>query len=474
MIHVLMMTDQPDQCIEATLQQIEPCATRRTFGQRKNPPRLKIAYLSGNLVERHPTLDLMYAMLLEQRKTYEVTLYHTNGIPDKSDRMDELAKAGIVMREFRGTIDGDVLIDVDGYTEHNSSRPLAERLCAVQVAFMGYPGFQGKHVVDYTVVDAQIYPQPPLDPRLERCLCMKRFYVPNSHRSLYPRTDDMRWARCANKKYILACEGTFMGSEIKVPPDTELRPLSELAPTVLTEDTAFPLPGGQSVVVGRGWFVAGGPKQLILANFCALNRITKPVMDAWQIVLRNHPEAVLWLIQDDGDTPKNALQRLELSEAAQLAGMWAPGVGPHQSGLIQLLRGHRVCFLALTEKRWHLKRAAMVDLHLDTYPYNGHTTTVDMAWMGVPTCTMRSDYFPGRVAASATRAHGASPHFVRDPQQFSRDYADHIERTIRQRRDRRPRPDLFDVEAWTAEFNTHLAQAFRNGTDYQHIGYPHC
>jgi predicted O-linked N-acetylglucosamine transferase (SPINDLY family) len=43
---------------------------------------------------------------------------------------------------------------------------------------------------------------------------------------------------------------------------------------------------------------------------------------------------------------------------------------------------------------------------LDTHHYNGHTTTSDALWAGVPVLTWAGDTFPSRVAASLLTVAG--------------------------------------------------------------------
>ena len=54
----------------------------------------------------------------------------------------------------------------------------------------------------------------------------------------------------------------------------------------------------------------------------------------------------------------------------------------------------------------HLARYKKGDLLLDTFLYNGHTTTIEALWSGLPVITLEGNSFASRVSASILKSIG--------------------------------------------------------------------
>jgi predicted O-linked N-acetylglucosamine transferase (SPINDLY family) len=100
----------------------------------------------------------------------------------------------------------------------------------------------------------------------------------------------------------------------------------------------------------------------------------------WMRLLSKVPGSVLWLIEDSGKD--------NFAHAAE-----KQGIDPA-----------RLIFAPKWPQAEHLARCALIDLVLDTLPYNAHTTCTDALRMGVPMVTMMGRSFASRVGASMLAA----------------------------------------------------------------------
>ena len=122
----------------------------------------------------------------------------------------------------------------------------------------------------------------------------------------------------------------------------------------------------------------------VFAAFNHAAKIRLPVFESWMRILSAVENAVLWLY------PMGPLAQANLRAAAA-----ARGVAPQ-----------RLVFAELVPPADHLRRLPQADLALDTGPCNGHTTTSDALWAGVPVLSFKGTSFAGRVSESLLNAVG--------------------------------------------------------------------
>jgi protein O-GlcNAc transferase len=117
-------------------------------------------------------------------------------------------------------------------------------------------------------------------------------------------------------------------------------------------------------------------------SFNALPKITDAVLDLWAVILARTPGTRLLLSNLELADPEI---RSALSLDFQRRGI--------DTERIELRP-------PAGARRDHLKAYAEMDLALDTFPYNGLTTTCEALWMGVPVVTLKGDRHVARVGAS--------------------------------------------------------------------------
>lgn len=169
--------------------------------------------------------------------------------------------------------------------------------------------------------------------------------------------------------------------------------------------------------------------------FCSFNtdyKIEETIFTGWMDILRAVPGSVLWLITRSATTQDN------LRHAARMR-----GVDPR-----------RLVFAPPLVKNRHLARLKLADLALDTLTVNGHTTTSDTLWAGVPVITVKGTHFASRVAASLLAAMGLNELIAPDLEAYQRMAVDLALNTERLRRLKdhvaaaRTTQPLFDVHGW--------------------------
>ncbi len=83
------------------------------------------------------------------------------------------------------------------------------------------------------------------------------------------------------------------------------------------------------------------------------------------------------------------------------------------------IEADRVEFVEFTqEQEAYLSRYHRIDIGLDTFPYNGHTTTLDSLWMGVPVVSLAGEAVVSRAGLSVLSNAGLGHLAAFSPEQF--------------------------------------------------------
>ena len=115
-------------------------------------------------------------------------------------------------------------------------------------------------------------------------------------------------------------------------------------------------------------------------------------------ILKNTENSVLWLLINE-DLAKKNIEK----EAEKL------GVSKN-----------RIFYAERLQSKQHLKRFKYIDLFLDTFPYNAHTTAKEAIKMGVPIITMIGNSFASRVASSILTSVGLKKLITKNIEEYTK------------------------------------------------------
>lgn len=139
---------------------------------------------------------------------------------------------------------------------------------------------------------------------------------------------------------------------------------------------------------------------ITFGSFNNLAKIQPGVVARWAELLHAVPRARL-LLKNPSLT--DAIARDRVLDAFTTA-----GITPDRIDLLGLA----------PSQSEHLALYGRVDIALDTFPYNGTTTTCEALWMGVPVVTFAGRTHAGRVGASLLTAAGLTEFIAASPQDY--------------------------------------------------------
>lgn len=139
---------------------------------------------------------------------------------------------------------------------------------------------------------------------------------------------------------------------------------------------------------------------ITFGSFNNLAKVTPEVIETWSLILKAMPRSRL-LIKRSSDTQTQD-RYIELFRKA--------GVMRHQLDFIGFVPGIMQ----------HLDLYNRIDIALDTFPYNGTTTTCESIWMGVPVVALAGSMHAGRVSMSILAQLGLNEFVATSPRDYVR------------------------------------------------------
>lgn len=399
-IAVLAASDDPAWQLASAQSYVSQNIAARTRlvprSHRYKHDRMRIGYLSSDYC-LHPVSMLTVELFeLHDRKRCEVYGFcwsredgsglrkRVIGAFDKYIQVGAMTDEQVI--ELIRQHEIDVLVDLHGITSGARANIIAAGPAPVQVSYLGQPGTTGLPNLDYVIVDRFVFPES-----LRPYFTEEPMFLPN----VYQVSD--------RKREVLA--------------------------TVTR--AAYGLPQDKFV-------------------YCMFNnnyKITPEFFEAWMRILRQVPDSLLWLLEDNKWAGEN------MRAAAR-----AHGIDP-----ARLVFGGRV------SPQEYLGRFTLADLFLDSFPFNGGTTANDVLWAGLPLLTMSGQTFISRMAGSLLNAVGL-------PELVTTNLADYERRAVELGRNRmelqrmrmqlaaaRTSSPLFDVPRIVRDIEDAFAGALASG-----------
>ena len=124
--------------------------------------------------------------------------------------------------------------------------------------------------------------------------------------------------------------------------------------------------------------------KFIFGSFNNSYKITPEIFKSWIKILKNTEDSILWLLESNISVTNNLIEETKKHE-----------IDPQ-----------RLVFAKKIKYSEHLKRFQHMDLFLDTFPYNAHTTGCEAIRCGVPIITIMGKTFASRVGSSLLSSIG--------------------------------------------------------------------
>jgi len=179
-----------------------------------------------------------------------------------------------------------------------------------------------------------------------------------------------------------------------------------------------------------------------LNNFCKVN---EPLLRMWARVLRAVPESRLILLAPSGSPRKWVLDVLQTER----------------------IEPSRVQFERSRSRPDYLRLYHQIDIALDSFPYNGHTTSLDALWMCVPVVTLAGQSPVSRAGVCQLRNLELPELIAHNEEEFAQiaaglaDDRPRLRRLRQSLRDRMERSPLMDAKRFARNLEQAYAELWR-------------
>ena len=292
--------------------------------------KIKVGYICGEF-RNHPTFHLMKNFFSKHDlKKFNIYLFSYNHSQECREKFTKDVTEFIDIENIDDdeiikiilSYQLDILIDLSILIPNNKLHIMNNKLAKKTISYLGYPGTSGSNDYDYIITDKTVTPECQQQFYTEKFLYMPRYYQINDGEKKFDKLKTTK-EECSLPK----------------------------SPT-------------------------------ILACFNQSYKIEKTMFICWLSILKDLPNSILWLLNDNQKNKENLLRYAQKNDIDQ----------------------KRIVFAERVSRDEHIKRLGLADIMLDTRFYNGHTTTTDAIQCGVPVVTLYGKHFASRVTMSLLKA----------------------------------------------------------------------
>jgi len=192
------------------------------------------------------------------------------------------------------------------------------------------------------------------------------------------------------------------------------------------------------------------PEKIVFGTFNHVSKLSSATIRLWCEILRQIPQAELVL-------KCNTFGEAKTKEFV-LGNLAKYGIAEDRVRLLGFI----------PSSLGHMSSYNFMDVGLDTFPYNGTTTSCEALWMGVPFITMEGDRHCSRVGMTILKAIGLEDWITKSDEEYvakavevanNRDQLMEIKRTLRKRMQNSP---LCDKVGFARKFEAALREMWKS------------